>query len=583
MTMTQSLVVIWKTLTPHQRRRFVMLQLVALVMALSTVLGLAAVMTFLAVLADPRLLESHEAFRLLSRVLDHTPGGFFVELGGGILLLLVIGMVANVLGLRATQRFAFSVGDRVREVLFAEYLRRDYLFHVRAGAGRLMDNVLYQSDRVTLTLLNTQILVTNSVLTLLVVVSIAIVNLAIALVGVVAVAASYAALYGIIRRRVARNGALQVRHSAERVGVVGQALQGIKYLQVAGVQRYFGTRQANSSQRLSRTLADTQFIAQFPRYVLECLAGIGLIACAAFASRLAPDGAWLAQLSFIGFAGFRLLPAAQQMYHAFVIVRTSRPAIELLALELRQLADAGESKIGEAPAAAPVRSVAMSAVSFRYAPELPLVLRDVNLRIPAGCAVGIVGSSGAGKTTLVDLLLGLLTPVDGKISWNGETPAVSHGSAQRCGVGYVPQDVIILDATVRENVAFGVDADSIDDARVREVVRQAGASEFVEALPEGYSSRISGTIANLSGGQRQRIGLARALYHDPSLLVLDEATNALDADTERAIIDTVIRNRGGRTLIIVAHGASVIGACDRVYELRDGTLHERSPPVRAVG
>ena len=335
------------------------------------------------------------------------------------------------------------------------------------------------------------------------------------------------------------------------------------------------------TRTLSQSLADTNFIGQSPKYLLECVAGAALIACAALAARGAVGSAWLAQLTFIGFAGFRLLPAGQQMYHAFVVIRANRATIESLASQLEHRTAARKEPAGTAATPMPFRSIGISGVSFRYAPETPWVLADVSLRIAAGAAVGIVGPSGCGKTTLVDLLVGLMLPTSGRIEIDGETLDPQRVEAWQQTIGYVPQEVMILDATVRENIAFGVDPAEIDDERVRAAAKQAGAAAFIESLPGGFLARTSGVSGSLSGGQRQRLGIARALYRNPSLLVLDEATNSLDADTERAIIDTVVRNRGSRTLVIVAHGDSVIGACDQVYELRNGRLHERAAsPVR---
>lgn len=582
MIATRMLAVIWAVLTKALRRRFVLLQLVALLMAVSTVIGLAAVMAFLAVLADPTLIESHSVLNSLWRALDLTTRGFHLVLGGGFIALLFLSAIINVLGSLAMGRFAYSVGDRIREVLFAEYLQRDYLFHAREGAARLTHNVLYQADRVSSTLFNGQVLITNAVLTLLVVVSIAVVNLTVALTGVLAIAGSYFLVYRMMRRRVARNGRLQSKLGVERAAVVEQAFHGIKYLLVARAQDSFSTRLATATHSMSHTLADTQFIGQFPKYILECVAGAALIACAAFVSGGSGGGVWLAQLSFIGFAGFRLLPAFQQMYNAIVVVRAHRSAIENLVSQLeggihiprveQQLPQSGKTRL--------LRSVELAGVSYRYSPESPLVLDNANLRIAAGAAIGIVGASGCGKTTLVDLILGLLVPSGGRIEIDGEELDPRHLAEWQRAIGYVPQGVMILDASVRENIAFGVDSGEIDDARVRVVAAQAGASEFIEALPGGYAARIAGMGGTLSGGQLQRIGIARALYREPSLLILDEATNSLDAETERAVIDTVVRNRGARTILIVAHGHAVIDACDRVYELRDGALHDRPSMTR---
>jgi ABC-type multidrug transport system fused ATPase/permease subunit len=580
---TRALRTIWGVLTRAQRRRFVVLQVVAVFMAMSTVIGLGAVMTFLAVLTDPALIEAHAALNWLQHMAG-TKRDFILVLGSAFILLLILSAVLNLFGMRAMGRFAHAVGDRIREVLFSDYLRREYLFHARVGSGQLMDDVLYQADRVTNTLLNAQLLITNGVLTLLVVVSIAIVNPMIAMLGVTTVAGSYLLFYRIMRQRVGRNGRLLPRLGAERTAVVEQALHGIKYLLIARAQNSFDKRFQSVTRTLSQSLADTNFIGQSPKYLLECVAGAALIASAALAAGGAVGGAWLAQLTFIGFAGFRLLPAGQQMYHAFVVIRANRATIENLASQLEHRSAARAEPAGTAARPMPFRSIGLSGVSFRYSPETPWVLADVSLRIDAGAAVGIVGPSGGGKTTLVDLLVGLMSPTSGRIEIDGETLDPQRVDAWQQGIGYVPQEVMILDATVRENIAFGVDPGEIDDERVRAAAKQAGAAAFIESLPGGFLARTSGLGGSLSGGQRQRLGIARALYRNPSLLVLDEATNSLDADTERAIVDTVVRNRGSRTLVIVAHGDSVIGACDRVYEMRNGRLHERgSSPVRLRG
>jgi len=578
-TPAHALTTIWRTLTLAQRRRFVTLQFVSLLMATSTVAGLAAVMIFLAVLADPSLVQTQAVLRALWQALDTTRRDFIVTLGASFIAMLVLSAIVNVLGSRAMGRFAHAAGDRVREVLFGEYLRRDYLFHAQVGAGRLMDHVLNQADRITITVLHGQQLITNAVLTLLVVASIAVVNFKVAVGGVLAIAGGYFLFYRVIRRRIGRHGRLQAELSAERFGVVEQAFLGIKYLLVAGAQKSFARRFNSVTHSLSHSFADTQFIGQLPRYLLECAAGAGLIACAAYVSGSSGSGVWLAQLSFIGFAGFRLLPAFQQMYHAFVIVRSNRAAIEDVAAQLAlvpQVPEVARARHSSDPAF--LHDIELVRVSFRYSPAAPLVLDNASLRIPAGAAIGILGASGCGKTTLVDLVLGLLRPVAGRIEIDGAVLEPGGVPNWQQSIGYVPQDVLILHAPIRENIAFGVEPGEIDDARVHEAARQAGASEFIEALPGRYGARLTGVGGTLSGGQRQRLGIARALYHQPSLLVLDEATNSLDAATERAIIETVVRNRGAKTLLIVAHSAAVIDACDQVFELRDGALHDCGSP-----
>jgi ABC-type multidrug transport system fused ATPase/permease subunit len=325
-------------------------------------------MSFLVLLSDPSLVEKYSVLAALRRLAGATPRELLGILAGVFSLLLVASALLNVYGLRAIGRFAYSVGDRVREVLFMEYLRRDYLFHAANGAGRLMDNVLNQADRVTVTLLNGQLLITNTVLMLLLLASIAWVNPWVAAGGAVVIAGSYLLFYRVIWQRVARNGRRQVQASGERVAVVEQALRGIKYLLLTRAQPAFTQRFTDANRALSRTVSDTQFIGQFPRHLLEFAAGIALISCAAWFSATLPGGVWLAQLSFIGFAGFRLLPVFQQMYHAFVVVRACRPALEILAGELAEDPAIPVAAVMPAESLAPAlrTGVQLEKVSFRY-------------------------------------------------------------------------------------------------------------------------------------------------------------------------------------------------------------------------
>jgi ATP-binding cassette, subfamily B, bacterial PglK len=569
---------LWRTLTADQRRRCLSLQLVSVAMAVSTVCGLAAVMSFLAMLANPGFLDSNAALAWLEEISGLPRAAFLRALGAGFIALLVLVACVNLLGARALGRFAYQVGDRIRGRLFAGYLAHDWMFHARTGAPALLDDVLGQSDRVIVAVFNAQLLATHGMLAMLVVASIAWVDAVVALGGASVVAVTYLLLYRGLRPRVMRNARAQTRYGGERLLLAEQSLRGLKFLRVSGARAMFETRFDLAARALSRAYADTQFVGQFPRYLFECLAGIGLIACAAL---LAGDGqteAWLVKLSFIGFAGFRLLSAMQQVYHAWINLRAQAPALRHLAAQL-----AGTICEVEAPAAvprAPLRSLVLERVSFHY--QGAQVLDAVTMHVAAGEAVGITGPSGGGKTTLLDLALGLSAPRRGRVLVDGLALDHSSVSAWQSRIGYVPQELMIFEGTVRENIAFGRETADIDDVRLRQAARLAGAAEFIEALPQGYDTQLPASGRVLSGGQRQRLGIARALYHDPVLLVFDEATNALDADSGRILVEAIVRNLGERALLLVAHAPEVLAACDRVYELREGCLRERLPaPGRA--
>jgi HlyD family secretion protein len=571
------LVSLWRLLRPAQRRRLAFLQVVSLAMALSTVVGMAAIMPFFAVLADPSLLERNASLTWLQQAAGiHQPREFLIALGCGFIALLVVSNVVNLAGSLAMNRFAYQAGDAFRVALFGEYLRRDYLFHARAGSARLAGNVLYESDRVTGLLQSTFVLLTNLVMIVLIVASIAVVNLLVSSLMLLFFVASYALVYGIARRPLLDNGRAQTQAGADRVAVVEQGLGAIKDLLVSHGQHTFERRFAAACDTISGVSARTQLIGQFPRYLLETVAGVSLIAAALLMSaRSGGIGPWLAELTFIGFASYRLLPAVQQSYFAIVTIRANRPAFDHIAGDLAAaLATAApQEKAGDSSwRARPARALELFDVSFRYPLAQRRAADAVSLQVPAGAAIGFIGANGSGKTTVADLILGLLRPESGRIEVDGIALDEHNLPGWQTALGYVPQQVFLLDATVRENIAFGVRPEVVDDARLREAARLAGAQEFIDRLAHGFDERLGDRGARLSGGQRQLIGIARALYRNPSLLVLDEATSSLDPDAEQAVVAAVVRLRGTRTIIVIAHRPATVCACDCIHEFVDGRI-----------
>jgi ABC-type multidrug transport system fused ATPase/permease subunit len=563
----------WKLLTGRERRRCIGLQLVSLLMAVTTVAGIAAVMPFFAVLGDPGLIERNGTLRWLQSSLGVTGlQSFTLLLGSSFIVLLALSSVVNLAGSVAMSRFAFRVGDRLRLALFTHYLDRDYLFHARHAGAVLTSRVLYQSDRVTGLLQSGFLFVSNLLTVVLIVVSIALVDARVAFAGLLLLGLSYALVYAAARRRLLANGREQTQAGAERVAVVDQALAGIKDLLVSQSQAPFTRRFAAANAAISRAAANTQLIGLAPRYVLECLAGVTLIIAALILGGRSSSAAWLGELTFIAMAGFRLLPALQQSYFSFVTVRANQNAFDEVAADLAEATPIPPRMPVRARAALPRKSVELVGVSFSYDAATPPAVDSVSLRIAAGSTVAFVGPNGSGKTTTADLLVGLLSPQSGRIEIDGEPLTVANRGAWQGGVAYVPQQIYILDATVRENIALGVVPAAIDESRLLEAVRRAGAQEFIDKLPRRYDERLGTRGSRLSGGQRQQIGLARALYRAPSFLVLDEATSSLDEASARAVVTMLRQLRGHCTVVVITHHDAITAACDLRCEFREGRV-----------
>ncbi len=385
-------------------------------------------------------------------------------------------------------------------------------------------------------------------------------------------------LYGVIRPMTQRAGERLLESYPEIYQGALQALGGVKEIKVRHKAPFF----LQSFRRARLVFADSQRVASFfgelPRYVMEFLfiLGIGLMTVFVFAT--SPSAEAISTLTIIAAAGFRLLPSAVRLLSALNIIRFGRPSLDLVLSELREAEQVEVALAKELPAQPDASGVfhlhdrmEFEHVSFTYAGQAEPAVADVTFSVPVGTAVALVGSSGAGKSTLVDLLLGLQTPDAGRVTVDGRG-ITSVLPAWQSIIGFVPQDVYLLDATLRQNIAFGEKDEDIDDERLAEAITASQLEELVASLPEGLDSRVGERGARLSGGERQRVGIARALYTRPELLIMDEATSALDNETERRVSETITRLRGTISIVIVAHRLSTVRDCDEIVFLAGGRV-----------
>jgi ATP-binding cassette, subfamily B, bacterial PglK len=572
------LLTLWRLLDHRQRRQIVGLQLLSIVMALSTVGGIAAVLPFFAVLADPHAIEHNVLLRAVSQRAHLDNGSFSAVLGMAFAAVVLIANAVNLFGFTAINRFAARVGDTLNVRLFDEYIHRDYEFHIRSKsstlAGRVQESARVASGFVQQAL----ILVTNLVTIVCVAVAVVLVNPVVAVAAIVGLGVSYAAIYAAARRRLLRNGQSESRYHAERARTVNEGFRAIREVMLAQARDFFVRRFAEQSRSISRAAVNTLAISQTPKYVLECITVACLVGIALYLhGRADAGGPWMAQLTFVVFAAYRLLPALQQAFSAIVKIRADRTAFAGIEIDLGRTQPerriTRDAVVERTWHGRPRCEIRLREVSFRYAPDRPAAVLGASLVIPAGSIVGFVGPNGSGKTTLLDLVSGLLAPQSGHIEVDGVRLDPANYAAWQSTIAYVPQHVTLFEATLAQNIAFGTPHAQIDRERLESAVRLARLTECVAALPNGYDEWL-GAECGLSGGQRQRLAIARALYRDASLLILDEATSALDTAAEGEITETLELLRPNRTILIIAHRISALAYCDLVVELSDGRIVE---------
>lgn len=569
---------IWAVLTPRQRRWVLVAQILSLAMAFSTVTGIAAIAPFFSVLGKPQLIDTVGPLHWLYVHLGFASRrSFIVALGLAFLALVLVANLINILGAFAMNRLASWIGTDLQSALFAEYLGRPYLFHTRTHSATLFNNIVNEPARTTNDILqNVLTLITNAVTAALILLSIALLNPVVAVAMIAILAGGYVVIYLVVRNRLLRCGQVQMHFFREQAKIVKESLGAIREIILLRTQAFFRDNFEHASYGAARAMAYAQLVGQSSRHVMECVAVGGLIGLALFLNGGEDSaGPWLGQLTFLGFAAYRLLPALQQAFAAIVKIGACRAGFSSITSDLR-LARARQDAVTVAANSSwrecPRREIRLNEVSFGYAPERPLAVSAVTLRIPAKAAVGLVGVNGSGKTTLVDLIAGLLVPAVGQVEVDGVALDDTNRTAWQSRIAYVPQAIFLLDATIAQNIALGTPAAAINRERLLEAARLAQLDEFVDKLPGGYDHMVGERGSSLSGGQRQRLGIARALYTDATVLILDEATNALDGLKEQELMVTLERLRGRYTIILIAHNSRTVRMCDVIFELERGKV-----------
>ena len=492
-----------------------------------------------------------------------------------VLALVAVYLVKNLLlGYVAWRqlRFAYGVQARMSLQLFALYLRQPYAFHLQRNSAQLARNAISEVGAFCDALIRALGIATEFLAVLAIATLLLLVEPLGTLISALLLGSAAAILYRSTRARVSRWGKMHQLHERLRAHHALQALGGAKEVKLLGRESDFLAQyRRHTGQSLGAAQAQAT-LPLFSRLALEFLAvaGIALLAITMLAQGR-PLATIAPTLGLFAVAAFRLLPAVDRILQATQGLRFRAPVMEALHADLSLPVPAQ-----------PVRErldfqaeISLNDVMFTY-PERPApAIAGVTVRVRKGECVGLVGPSGSGKSTLIDVLMGLLEPQTGTVTVDGrDIRANLRGWQDR--LGYVPQTLYLTDDTLRRNVAFGIPDAEVDDEKVWRALRDAQLDEFVAGLPEGLNTAVGERGVRLSGGQRQRIGIARALYHEPAVLVLDEATSALDTATEAGVMRTVMRLKGERTVLIVAHRLSTIAGCDRVYRLENGRVAEAS-------
>jgi ATP-binding cassette, subfamily B, bacterial PglK len=562
-------------LNPRERRQAVMLLVMMLGMGLVEVVGVASILPLIAVIADPSQVQSNTVLRQSYELLGFSSTDAFLVFLAAMVFAVVVGRTAlTAVSTYAQLRFVHMRGHALSVRLLSSYLRRRYEWFLNRHSADMTKAVLSEVEGVIGgSLMPALQLVSQGIIAAFIVAMVILVEPVVATIVTATIGLAYGAVYVFIRRFLLRVGEERLEANRERFQIAQEVLGGVKEVKVGGLERGYLRRYERASERYSRRRTTQQVIGTVPRYFLEIVAigGMLLVILVLLVRNEGDLGAALPVIALYAFAGLRLLPVIQTLYQALVSLRGGKPALDALYADFAD--EAAGPDLAEPEPMPLAQALELDRVSFTYPGAERPALRDISLTIAAQTTVGFVGRTGAGKSTIVDVILGLLEPRSGALSVDGTPIGRTNVRAWQRAIGYVPQQIFLADESIAANIAFGLPPERIDRAAVERAAKMAMLHDFVvEELPHGYDTPIGERGVRLSGGQRQRVGIARALYHDPAVLVLDEATSALDNLTEKAVMDAVKNLSHRKTIIMIAHRLTTVKDCDVIVHMVAGRI-----------
>lgn len=548
--------------------RFILLFIGIIIGAQVETLTLAAVQPFVLILTDNSIVYEHGLIRFFYDLFGFgsvTP--FLALLAVGIAVVYAFrGLYVYFFG-RIQNRFLATETALLSNRLLMQTLKQPYLYHVSTNVVQTQRVVVKNSERLFSLVGAVMSLLVDGFMSLFMLTFLMLTSLSMTLVVLFFAGICIIVYFRIFRGRIQQTGEDEARGAVMINKSVLQALGGVREIKMSCKETHFTGKFESISRATIKTREQIQSLRQLPKLFIEslCFSGAFIVVGVIILGGVDMD-TLVPQLGIFMLAAFKLLPAISRLVNSITQIIRLAPSINDVYSGLFQQEQAYAIHIDEPQETVSSRDIVVSNLTFKYPKAKKPVLGSVSLIVPNNKSVGLVGPSGAGKSTLVDIILGILPPQTGHVAYEGKS--IHHNFGQWAkNVGYIPQVIYLLDETIMENIAFGIDKKDIDEEKVWHALEQAQLKSFVESLPEGLNTAVGERGVRLSGGQRQRIGIARALYDNPPILVLDEATSALDNETEAAVMDAIRGLQGTKTVLIVAHRLSTIEHCDIVYEV----------------
>jgi ABC-type multidrug transport system fused ATPase/permease subunit len=564
-------------LTPQERKRASLLLIMITIMALLDMIGVASILPFMAVLTNPSLIETN----LLLNKLFEASSFFGVEsikqflffLGVIVFIILLISLAFKALTTYAQIRFVqmreYSIGKRLVE----GYLHQPYSWFLNRHSADLGKNILSEVSHVIGLGVNPLMeLIAKSMVTIALITLLVLTDPKLALIVGFSIGGTYGVIFFFTRSYLNQIGNIRLKNNNLRFKAVSEAFGAVKEIKVGALEKIYVKRYSDSAVTYAQNQASASVIGLLPRFILEAIAFGGILLVILYL--IAKTGTFndaLPILSLYVYAGYRLMPALQQIYTSSSQLTFVGASIDKLYSDIKSLNS--HKSIQKEGALFLNKKITLKNIYYSYPNTSRVALKNLNISVLANTTVGLVGATGSGKTTTVDIILGLLIAQKGTLEVDDKIISKQKIRAWQKSIGYVPQSIYLSDDTIAANIAFGIDPKDMNLKAIKRASKIANLHKFVmNELPKKYQTIIGERGVRLSGGQRQRIGIARALYHNPKILILDEATSALDNQTEKAVMDAVNNLNKSITIILIAHRLSTVKKCDKIFILENGKI-----------
>jgi ATP-binding cassette, subfamily B, bacterial PglK len=563
-----------------ERKHLILLMILILIMALLDAIGIASVLPFMTVLTNPDLIQTNLILNKtyeVSKIFGvENNQQFIIFFGIFISIFLVASLAFKTIVTYAQIKFVYLQEYTIGKKLIEGYLHQPYSWFLSRNSADIGKTVLSEVQKLVEIGIYPMIeLIAKGVVALVIITLLFLVDPKISLITGSILGGAYWIIFHFIKKFANRIGTIRLENNHLRFKWIGEAFGAIKQVKLGGLEKYYIKHFSDYTKNYAQSIAYYHIIYQLPRFILEAITFGGIMLIILYL--MIQTGTFTNSLPIVSlyvFAAYRLMPALQQIYASLTQLTFVSPSLDKVCEDIKNLKS---FNLSQAHYILPFKNkITLKDINFNYPNVSRATLKNINLSISAKSTVGFVGSTGSGKTTIVDIILGLLEPLKGSLEIDGIVITKKNLRAWQSCVGYVPQDIYLADDTVASNIAFGANYDDVDQQAVEKASKIANLHDFImRDLPHQYKTVVGERGIRLSGGQRQRIGIARALYHNPQILILDEATSALDNQTEKVVMDAVSNLSKNITIIIIAHRLTTVKNCDTIFLLDNGELKDK--------